>query len=682
MSGIFGAFKDIYIRFMVWLGAEPPAGYEHLAGKSPQPPAPVKEPPPPKISEPVVKPEAPLEVAEPQPAPPLFEEPPAAEIIEPEPVIVPPAEITEPQPAPVPVEEPPAEVIEPEPIVVPPAEITEPQPAPVPVEEPPAEVIEPEPPLPAIEAVETVAPVQPSPDTGWLEAAPPLPEPVVDVEAPTQLPLAPDVAEEPAIVPDEAEISAEELMFRYEIQRGDTLNAIARRYGLTVRNLLEANQLEDPSRIFPGKKLVIPGYTLSNPELEPPPQPALRSLPAETDDLFVYTVAGGDTLNAIAKRYGITLVRLIEANDLGDPLRIYVGQKLVIPGLLEPAPPRLEFKTSPDFPPVGPLSAIRAAYLSYFAIGHTEVRRDILKLSETRELNAMVIDVKGDQGLLSYATKIPLAQEIEANRATVEDLKGFLASIKTLDVYSIGRVVVFKDSPLAHARPELAVKTAANTVWQDSNQSAWADPFCAEVWDYNIQIAIEAAELGFDEIQFDFVRFPTVSQAGVPCFSQQPTKDSRVAAISGFLSAARGQLAARQVKVSARVMGYTCWRQDDFVIGQKIERMAEYLDVLCPMLYPSTFDKGIPGYKIPVAHPYEVVHNSAKIAVQRVSNWACDVRPWLQDFQDYRFDKRTFGRAEIQAQIKGSFDAGCSGYMVWNPTGKYTADAYAPVTVE
>jgi hypothetical protein len=110
--------------------------------------------------------------------------------------------------------------------------------------------------------------------------------------------------------------------------------------------------------------------------------------------------------------------------------------------------------------------------------------------------------------------------------------------------------------------------------------------------------------------------------------------------------------------------------------------MASYLDVICPMLYPTTFDKGIPGYKEAVAYPYEVVHNSAKIAVQRTATTTCQVRPWLQDFRDYRFDKRLFGQSEIQAQIKGGFDAGCSGYMIWNPGGKYTVDAYAPVTVE
>ncbi|GAB4425781.1 MAG: hypothetical protein Kow0031_05440 [Anaerolineae bacterium] len=625
MGGLIDKLKGFYIRFMVFLGAEPPTGYEHLIGKQPQP-APKKEPPPPA-----------KEVA-PQPGPPV-------EAVAPQP----PAEAVAPQP------EPPVEAVAPQP--EPPVEAIAPQP------EPPAAVEEAKP-----EAEEQPAP---TPDAGWLEAAPP----EAAVEAPAQLPLTPEA---PAAT--EAEAPAEPLLFRYEVQRGDTLNSVARHFGLTVKDLLEANQLEDPGRIYPGQKLVIPGYTLPSPELEPPPQPVMRPAPADVGDQFVYTVAGGDTLNTIARRYGITLVELIEANTLGDPPRIFVGQKLVIPGVFRQPPEQPRLKTTPDFPPSGPLDAVRGAYASYFALGHADTRAEILGLLASRELNALVIDAKSDHGWLSFPTNNPLALEIGANRPATVDALDFVSQAKAQGVYLIARIVVFKDDPLARARPELAVKTRTGTLWLDSNDLGWTDPFAAEVWDYNIQLAAEAALLGFDEIQFDFVRFPTGSPAGEPVFSQPVTKESRVAAITGFLSAARGQLHPRRVTLSARVLGYTCWRQDDFVIGQQLERMATYLDVICPMLSPSTFDKGIPGFKVAVAHPYEVVHNSAKIAVRRTAATNCQVRPWLQDFQDYRFDRRQFGQAEIQAQIKGGFDAGCSGYMVWNPGGKYTLDAYAPVS--
>lgn len=641
MRGIFDKFRDLYIRFMVFLGAEPPPSHEHLIEKTPQP-ATKKEAavPPVQVIEPETAP--PVEAVVPAPAPP--------QVIEPAP-------------------EPPAAVIEPE---TPP---------------PPPVALEPEAPAAAAEDAlpEEKLPIEaePSRDAGWLEAAPPQ---AVEAETPAQLPLTPDMpaADEVESAPATPEIPAEPLTFRYEVQRGDTLNAVARHYGLTIKELLEANQLKDPSRIYPGQKLVIPGYTLPSPEVDAPPQPVTRPAPTEVGDQFVYTVTSGDTLNALAKRYGITLVALIDANDLEDPARIYVGQKLVIPGILKPAPtkPEPQLKTAPDFPPIGPLDAVRAAYVSYFALGHADTRAEILALLASRELNALVIDAKSDHGWLSFPTQNPLALEIGANRPAAVDAIDFVTQAKAQNVYLIARVVVFKDDPLARTQPELAVKTQTGTLWQDSHHMAWTDPFSSDVWDYNIQIAAEAARLGFDEIQFDFVRFPTTSTAGEPVFSQPSTKESRVAAVTGFLSSARGQLHPRRVRLSARVMGYTCWRQDDYVIGQQLERMAGYLDIISPMLYPSTFDKGIPGYKEAVAHPYEVVHNSAKIAVQRTATTNCQVRPWLQDFQDYRFDKRLFGQAEIQAQIKGGFDAGCSGYMVWNPGGKYTVDAYAPVTAK
>jgi len=131
--------------------------------------------------------------------------------------------------------------------------------------------------------------------------------------------------------------------------------------------------------------------------------------------------------------------------------------------------------------------------------------------------------------------------------------------------------------------------------------------------------------------------------------------------------------------LSAATFGYTCWRKDDTLIGQDIERMGPYLDVLSPMLYPSTFGSGIPGHKFAIAYPYEVVFESAKQAVERVSQLGCQVRPWIQDFQDYRFDQRIYGKDDIRAQIKGCFDAGGVGFMVWDPNGKFTTAAYARV---
>ncbi len=679
MDGIISVLKDLYIRMMVWLGAAPPSGYEHLvekkpSAKKPAKPAPAKPPqkvePPPVKPKPVAPPKAtspePIKI-EPKPVAPAKPEPPAPVKVEPTPVepakVAPPEPIKiEPKPVAPAKPEPPAPVkIEPEPVA--PVKTTPPEP--IKIEPKPVAPAKPVPPAPVKVEPKPAPPERLTVDRNreWLEARKPTPQ---------------EQAQAPKIAPPPPTVPAAEMVFKYEVQRGDTLNAVARKYGLTVKELLEANAIDDADRIYPGQKLVIPGYMLPGPELETEAAGVVtaRTAPA-VGDQFVYTVAGGDTLNTIAKRYGTTVRELIEANNLADPQRIHVGQKLVIPGVLKSA--KAEVETNPNFPPIGPLTAVRALYVSYFATGHQETREQILQLLATTELNAVVIDAKSNEGWLTYPTQNSLAHEIGADRPAARDFEVFMQQLKDREIYTIARIVTFKDPLLAAHQPELAVKTDSGALWQDGEKSYWCDPFLQPIWEYNIQLAAEAAHLGFDEIQFDAVRFPTKSQAGTPQFSQDATKESRVAAITGFLSMARGQLAPFGVKISARASGYTCWRKDDNLIGQDIERMSEYLDVLCPMLYPSTFHVGIPGYKIPVAYPYEVVFESAKQAVERLNGLNCVVRPWLQDFQDYRFDKRTYRKDEIQAQIKGCFDAGSEGFMVWNPNAKYTAAAYAPV---
>jgi LysM repeat protein len=627
MNGIFGFLNDLYIKFMVWLGAEPPTGYEHLVedkpAKKPVPPA-TPSPPEKQLSKPQ---EAPVE-----PAPPIItDEPPDSPVPESTEPTIPPTQLPLEQPEPV--EETPEAVAEEEVHV-------EPEPVPSPPDEP------------------------------------------EEIETPTEAAGEPIPEEEPEEESAITETKAEEPLFRYEVQRGDTLNAIARKYGLTVKELLEANELEDPSRIYPGLKLIIPGYMLSGPEVEAPPQlPPMPQPPPSISDQFLYTVASGDTLNAIAKRYGITLRDLIDANTLEDPVRIFVGQKLVIPGVLTPASPSLSVDTDPTFPPVGPLDASRAVYVSYFAAGHQDTRNNILQLLNSSELNAIVIDAKSDLGRLTFPTQNTLANEIGAGKDGLEGFEQFMAGVNEQASYTIARIVVFKDNLLARAHPELAVKTETGMLWVDGKKSGWADPFQIGVWEYNIQLAIEAARFGFNEIQFDVIRFPTSSQAGKPHFAQSATAESRVAAITGFLGAAYGQLEPYKVKVSARVLGYTCWRTDDYVIGQKLERIAQNVDILSPTLYPTTFHKGIPGIKIPVTEPYQVVFQSVQRAVERTRGLNCDIRPWIQDFPDYRFDNRSFTKTEIQAQIKACFDAGASGFMVWNPDGNYTPNAYAPVSI-
>ncbi len=342
------------------------------------------------------------------------------------------------------------------------------------------------------------------------------------------------------------------------------------------------------------------------------------------------------------------------------------GYNRVEQALTDPLPEGLvEIRLAPFSP--------RALYLSFYGVGSKALRDPALKLIEETELNALVIDVKGDRGMIPYRSTVPLAAEVGGQRIiTVRDIDGLLASFKEKGIYTIARIVVFKDDLLATARPDLAVKTPNGDPWRDRERLAWVDPFRKEVWNYNIQIAEEAAKLGFDEIQFDYVRFP---DSRSPRFSQPSTEEGRVKAIAGFLQEARARLAPYNVFVAADIFGYVCWNLNDTDIGQKLDPIASAVDYLSPMLYPSGFQFGIPGYRNPVQNPYEIVYLSLKKAQERTKISPLRFRPWLQAFKDYAFDRRQFNGKELRDQISATEKFGSQGWMLWNPVNQYTTAA-------
>jgi hypothetical protein len=314
----------------------------------------------------------------------------------------------------------------------------------------------------------------------------------------------------------------------------------------------------------------------------------------------------------------------------------------------------------------------KAVYLSTFGIGNKALRTKAFELIDTTELNAVVIDVKGDAGLVSYRSAVPLATEIGAQAMiTITDLRALLAALKQKGVYTIARIVVFKDNPLAEHRRDLAVKAGAGRLWRDRKGQAWTDPFRREVLDYNIALAIEAASQGFDEIQFDYVRFPDAEGL---VYAQASTATSRVRAIDGFLAEARRRLVPYNVFLAADVFGYVCWNLDDTGVGQTLEALAVHLDYISPMLYPSSFQLGIPGYRNPVTHPYEIVSLTLGRARDRTGSPPVRFRPWLQAFRDYAFDRRPFSATEIQAQIDAAERFGSNGWMLWNPRNVYSRE--------
>jgi hypothetical protein len=312
----------------------------------------------------------------------------------------------------------------------------------------------------------------------------------------------------------------------------------------------------------------------------------------------------------------------------------------------------------------------KALYLSFYGIGSQAIRGAALKLIHDAKLNALVIDVKGDRGFIAYPTGNALAHTVGAQQViTIPDLPALLRSLHEAGLYAIARIVTFKDDRLATARPDLAVMLQNGQLFRDRENIAWTDPSLKEVADYNIAVAVEAAGAGFDEIQFDYLRFPDAPKQ--IAFAKSTTEASRLGAIAGFLAEARRRLAPFNVFLSADLFGYACWNLNDTGIGQRLEEMMPFVDYLSPMLYPSGFQFGIPGYPNPVAHPYEIVRLSLERARARLGVAPIRFRPWLQAFKDYAFDRRAFDAEQVAAQIRAAADFGSDGWMLWNPRNTY-----------
>jgi hypothetical protein len=316
----------------------------------------------------------------------------------------------------------------------------------------------------------------------------------------------------------------------------------------------------------------------------------------------------------------------------------------------------------------------RGLYIPFGLLANPGKVRGLLDLIEgtDTDLNALVVDVKGDRGYLAYDSQIPLAVELGVSRGREDwlPLDELLAEAQARGIYTIARMVVFKDNPLALGRPELAVGRADGTVWTDGEGLGWGNPFREEVWEYNIAIAQEIAALGFDEVQFDYLRFPSDGDIGAIAYAEENTLETRSAAIREFTHRVTEALRPYGVFTSADVFGLTVWvePESDMSIGQRVIDVVPLVDYLCPMVYPSTFRSGNLGYADPSAHPYDVIYRSQLAAEARVPP-ATRVRPWLQAYW-YTLD-------EMLIQKQAATDAGASGWTFWNAGGVYDEGLFA-----
>ncbi len=286
-------------------------------------------------------------------------------------------------------------------------------------------------------------------------------------------------------------------------------------------------------------------------------------------------------------------------------------------------------------------------------------------------LNTIQLDVKDENGEIGFVpSAVPLATKVGAARPYYRPRQAArMAHAK--GVYLIGRVVTFEDPRLSEGEPELAIKNADGSVWRNDAGLGWTNPYDKRVWDYNVSIAEVAARAGFDEIQFDYVRFPTdgdIENAVFP--GKTATPPGWV--IAKFLHYATKRLKPLGVRVSADVFGLAATR--DLGIGQVPKRLAKYVDAIYPMVYPSHYGSGEYGLDDPNAAPGDTVAYSLTHFRRELRGGKAKLIPWLQDFSY----GRTYGPADVREQIDAARQVGARGYLLWNPLGVYTPGALAP----
>jgi hypothetical protein len=292
---------------------------------------------------------------------------------------------------------------------------------------------------------------------------------------------------------------------------------------------------------------------------------------------------------------------------------------------------------------------------------------DYLALTE-HGLNTLELDVKDENGEVAFQhPKVPLAHQVGAARDYYDPVE-VAEKAHAAGVYLIGRIVCFEDPVLTESAPRYAIRTTSGGVWTTAAGLGWANPYDKRVWDYAVSLGKAAAKAGFDEIQFDYVRFPTDGDLSAAVFPHK-TKQTKTDVITSFAKYAGEQLRPLGVRVSADVFGLSATR--NMGIGQRPKQLGPYLDAIYPMVYPSHFGPGEYNLPDPNAQPGRTVGLALRDFDGKLTGLDTRLVPWLQDFSL----GRAYTLADVQDQIEAARDAGTEGYLLWNAAGVYTRGA-------
>lgn len=358
-----------------------------------------------------------------------------------------------------------------------------------------------------------------------------------------------------------------------------------------------------------------------------------------------------------------------------DPVR-YVAEKEslgnFIPALenLIPVPEKrvVKYVKTPE--------SVKAVYMSSWVAGTPSIRSKLIELIEETELNSVIIDVKDSTGKIAFPIEDPIIQKYDSIEKRIGDIENLIDTLHEKNIYVVARICAFQDTHLAETRNDLSpISKNSGKIWRDRKGVAWVDSGSKEVWDYIVAIGKRSHEIGFDELNFDYIRFPSDgNMSDIEYTHHDVSKGTKADNMKEFFAYLHSNFEPLKIPTSADLFGMTMNNTDDLNIGQVLENALPYFDYIAPMVYPSHYPSGFNGYKNPASVPYEIIKISMDDGVKRVlaaSSTPTKLRPWLQDFDM----GATYTAEMVRAQIKATYDAGLNSWMLWDPSNKYTRGA-------
>lgn len=340
--------------------------------------------------------------------------------------------------------------------------------------------------------------------------------------------------------------------------------------------------------------------------------------------------------------------------------------------------PKEEVKEEPVVIPISHIKTpevVKAIYLSGWVAGTKSIRDKLVKIIDETELNAVVIDIKDSTGRISFKIDDPLIEEIGSVENRIANIRELTNLLHQKGIYIIGRISVFQDPFLSKLKPEWSIKRLSDgEVWKDKKGLSFLDPMNQNVRDYTTAIALGSYHLGFDEINFDYIRYPSDGNMKDINYDLKEGETRADNIEDFFVNLSSKMKEIENIPISADLFGLTTEVIDDMGIGQVWEKAIPHFDYICPMVYPSHYPASYNNFDNPALHPYEVITRSLDSAIKKteaIGQSISKIRPWLQDFDL----GAVYTKELVKEQIKATNDLGLSSWMLWDPSNKYTPEA-------